>query len=228
MQTKPILLLADSQLLFQKDEKQGYFLGSFMKELSGTNPLCAYIGASNNDEPAFYQIFVEAMNNAGFNNCKMITSTISEDERAFLEKANLILLAGGDTELGLKVFREKGIEEILQKKYREGALLIGVSAGAIQLGWLSLESFDNATYKVTDGLKFIPFIVFVHLKKMQLAEVESLLRKSDSIKCAYEIPSGGGLIFHPDNTLEAVRKPINEFILKDDKFTHTLIFPGDK
>jgi peptidase E len=226
MQTKPILLLADSQLLFLKDEKHEYYLHSFVSELKDKSPLCAYIGASNNDEPAFYEIFVEAMNNVGFSDCKMITSSFNEEEQAFLEKADLILLAGGDTEQGLKVFREKGIEEILRKKYSEGTMLIGVSAGAIQLGWQSFTSFDNP--EVTEGLKFIPFMVLVHLMREEYQKVELLLKETDSIKRAYEIPFGGGLIFHPDNTLEALRKPINEFILKDDKFTHTLIFPEDK
>jgi hypothetical protein len=71
-------------------------------------------------------------------------------------------------------------------------------------------------------------MVLVHLKREEYQKVELLLKETDSIKRAYEIPFGGGLIFHPDNTLEALRKPINEFILKDDKFTHTLIFPEDK
>ncbi len=48
---------------------------------------------------------------------------------------------------------------------------------------------------------------------------------SETIKRAYEIPFGGGLIYYPDDTIEAVRKPINEFILKDEKLTHTLIIP---
>ncbi|HLL41815.1 MAG TPA: Type 1 glutamine amidotransferase-like domain-containing protein [Segetibacter sp.] len=226
MQIKPIFLFADSQLLFLKNDRQEYYLQSVISDITNADPLCAYIGASNNDEPAFYELFTAAMQNLGLTNCKKISSVFNKDDREFLDKADIILLAGGDTELGLKILMEKGIDEILQRKFAEGCILIGVSAGAVQLGWQSLKATDEKI-KATEAFKFLPFIVLVHNDKDELVKVESLLQNSDTIKRAYEIPFGGGLIFHPDNTVEAIRKPINEFILKEDTLIHTLIFPGN-
>jgi peptidase E len=225
MQTKPLFLFADSQLLFLKNDHQEYYLQSVINELTNADPLCVYIGASNNDEPIFYELFLAAMQNLGLTNCRKITSSPNEDDREFLDKADLILLAGGDTELGLKIFREKGIDEILQRKNTEGCILIGVSAGAVQLGWQSFKAADKKII-ATEALKLLPLIVLVHKDKDELVKVEALLQHSD-IKRAYEIPMGGGLIFHPDKTIEAIRKPINEFILKEDSLMHTLIFPGN-
>lgn len=226
METKPIFLFADSQLLFLKNDQQEYYLQSVMNDITNADPSCAYIGASNNDEPVFYELFIAAMQNLGLTNCKKISSSFNEDDRDFLDKADLILLAGGDTELGLEIFREKGIDEILQRKYAEGSILIGISAGAVQLGWQSFTAV-NKKMNATEALKLLPFIVLVHQDKDELSKVEALLQISD-IKRAYEIPMGGGLIFHQDKTIEAIRKPINEFILKEENLAHTLIFPGNQ
>ncbi|MCW3081225.1 Type 1 glutamine amidotransferase-like domain-containing protein [Segetibacter sp.] len=226
MQTKPLFLFADSQLLFIKNDRQEYYLQSAVNNITNPDPSCAYIGASNNDEPVFYELFAAAMQNLGLRNCKKISSSFDKDDREFLDKADLILLAGGDTELGLNIMKENGIDGILQRKYAEGCILIGVSAGAIQLGWQSFKATDERM-KATEAFKFLPFIVLVHQDKDEVVKVESLLKISDTIKRAYEIPWGAGLIFHPDNTVEAIRKPINEFILKEDTLAHTLIFPGN-
>ncbi|MCW3115785.1 MAG: hypothetical protein JWR18_4181 [Segetibacter sp.] len=228
METKPILLLADSQLLFLKNENQESYLKSIVDEIKAEDPKCAYLGASNGDDPVYYDLFTAAMNSVGLSNCKMITSKFDYEEQDFLDKADLILLAGGDTEKGFQIFKENGIAEILQKKYNEGTALIGVSAGAIQLGWQFFTKTANGKNELTDAFKFIPFMVMVHVDKNGINEVEQLLKESTSIKRAYEIPAGGGLIYHTDSTVEALRKPINEFVLKEEEFIHTLIFPGNE
>lgn len=228
METKPILLLADSQLLFLKNEKEEFYLKTIVEEIKSDDPKCAYLGASNGDEPAYYEIFTAAMNSMGLSNCKMITSKFDYDEQDFLDKADLILLAGGDTEKGFQIFKENGIAEILQKKYNDGTVFVGVSAGAIQLGWQFSIKTDDRKNELKDAFKFVPFMVLVHGDKNGINEVEALLKESSSIKRAYEIPAGGGLIYHTDSTVEALRKPINEFVLKEEEFIHTLIFPGNE
>lgn len=221
---KPICLLADSQLLFLKNEHQQSYLQVMMGDISSRDFKAAYIGASNGDDPVFYNLFCEAMGAIGMGESKMITSSFSEEEQEFLGKADLILLSGGDTNRGLQVFNETRIGEVIQKKYLEGSLLIGVSAGAMQTGW---ECFNKVgvKYMGTDALKLVPFIVLVHVEKKDFKNIQTLLMSSKTVKRAYEIPFGAGLIYHPDHTVEAIRKPINEFILKDDKLFSTLIYP---
>lgn len=225
MTAKPVLLLADSQLLFLKNDKKEYYLKSVFGEDLKQSASCAYLSASNNDEPEFYEMFTEAMDLIGLSNCKMISSAFNKEEQEYLEKADLILLAGGDVDKGLQVFKEKGIDEILQKRYQENAMFIGVSAGAVQLGWQFSKKESEQKNQVEEALKFVPFMVLVHSGKQNFQEVESLLKEPGVIKRAYEIPAGAGIIYHPDNTIEALRKPINEFIQKEEEFLHTLIYP---
>ena len=93
-----MFLLADSQLLFLRDE--GSLFLDRVRAALGPEPRAAYLGASNGDEPAFYDIFVAAMEGIGVRACRSVPSAPSEADRAFLEEASVILLAGGDADRG--------------------------------------------------------------------------------------------------------------------------------
>src|SRR5690349_15486987 len=96
---KPIVLLADSQLLFWREN--GRLLLERVVEANTRDYLkAAYIGASNGDDPEFYSIFVAAMEGIGVFDCRMIPSVMSEADLVFLNNAEIILLAGGDVEAG--------------------------------------------------------------------------------------------------------------------------------
>src|SRR5215216_5548370 len=96
---KPILLLADSQLLFWRENGE-LLIERALKASTRDRPKAAYVGASNGDEPDFYEIFVSAMEGLGIFDCRMIPSTVSEVDLAFLNDADIVLLAGGDVETG--------------------------------------------------------------------------------------------------------------------------------
>ncbi len=63
-------------------------------------------------------------------NCRLVPSQPSREDISFLEEAGLIVLSGGDVERGWQVFEQNGLKELLPKKRFDGAVLIGVSAGA--------------------------------------------------------------------------------------------------
>ena len=66
---KPIFLLADSQLLFWREEGGEPFLARARKLMEQDAPervfKAAYLGASNGDAPEFYDLFVAAMGEIG-------------------------------------------------------------------------------------------------------------------------------------------------------------------
>src|SRR6185369_4399235 len=126
---QPIVLLADSQFLFWRKNDR-LVLERVLKE----RPKAAYIGASNGDNPDFYAIFVAAMEGFGIFDCRMIPSAISEADLSFLNDADIILLAGGDVALGWRTFVTNGLDNHIVRRYSERATLIGISAGAVQLG----------------------------------------------------------------------------------------------
>src|SRR5690242_5197749 len=133
-----IFLLADSQLLFWREHGQ-LLLERVVKSRTRRRLRAAYIGASNGDDPDFYTIFVEAMEGVGISDCALISS--SEPDLTFLNDADIILLAGGDVELGWRTFVTNGLNHHLVRRHSEGATLIGISAGAVQLGlgWVAAD-----------------------------------------------------------------------------------------
>ena len=58
---------------------------------------------------------------------------------------------------GWTAFEETGLKDKLMERYYAGALLIGISAGAIQLG---LKGWDEDG--VFDTLRLVPFVVDAH------------------------------------------------------------------
>lgn len=190
---QPIVLLADSQLLFLRP-----------RILQGSK--AAYIGASNGDNPDFYAIFVAAMEGAGIFDCRMIPASVSEDDLAFLNDADIILLAGGDVELGWRTFLNNGLNNHIIRRYSEGATLIGISAGAVQLGLCGLAA-DGSLFET---FKLVPFIIGAHEESDDWKTTRELLRLSPTNTRAIGLLTGGGALYHEDQTLEPLRHPFVE------------------
>lgn len=202
---RPLFLLADSSLLFRRG-------GDVLRSLLGASPLrAAYLGASNGDEPAFYEIFVGAMEGAGITDCRMIPSRPSDEDLAWLASAHVILLAGGDPLLGWEAFQRNGVEPLLRQRYREGAVLIGISAGAMQLGTRAWrENPPPGALELFPVLGLAPFIVGVH-EAPDWPELKRAMHAAGPGARGIGIPFGGGALVHPDGTLEPVRHPVTAF-----------------
>ena len=200
---KPIFLLADSQLLFWRENGR-LLLERVVRDRVPDQLKAAYIGASNGDNPDFYAIFVSAMEGVGVFDCRMIPSVVSEPDLAFLNHADIVLLAGGDVEAGWRVFLTNGLSEHIVRRYFEGASLIGVSAGAVQLGLCGLAADGS----IIETFKLVPLIIGAHEESDNWKTTTELLRLSGPGTTAIGLPTGGGAIYHPDHTIEPLRRPL--------------------
>lgn len=205
---KSTFLFADSQLLFWRENGQ-LPIERIVKARTREQMKAAYLGASNGDHPDFYEIFVSAMEGAGVFDCRMIPSAVSEADIAFLNDADIILLAGGDVEAGWRVFLTNGISDHIVRRYFEGASLIGISAGAVQLG-LGYLAADGS---LIETFKLVPFIIGAYEESNNWKTTIELLRLSGPGTMAIGLPTGGGAIYHPDHTVEALRHPLVELSL---------------
>ena len=230
---KPVFLLADSQLLFRREEDGRPFLARAREAIdadaAGREPRAAYLGASNGDRPEFYELFVAAMAEVGVAGCRMIPARPEPDDLAFLDEADLILLAGGDVRRGWEAFTAAGVADRLVARYYGGALLIGVSAGAVQLG---LKGFDDAegaddTGGPFDTLRIVPFVVDVH-DEPGWARLARLVPRAGEHVRGLGIPSGGGALYHPDASVEPVRHPVAEVTATAEGVRQALLFPGER
>lgn len=216
---KPVYLLADSQLLF-RDSANGSFPHALKEWADHRDVKASYIGASNKDDLGFYEIFTGAMQVLDIFDCNQIQSQFSAIDRNNLEKSDLILLAGGDTRLGWDIIRKSGMAEILIHKYYSGAILIGISAGAVQLGMLACSGEE--CYNV---LELIPFNIAVHDEENDWKDLRRLMIRESSQVAGVGIPLGAGMICYPDHSVEAINKPLYEIRVKNSDVSQSLIMP---
>ncbi len=219
---KPLYLFADSQPLFWSPDGEP-FIRSIRALLPAPSPLAVYIGASNGDDPAFYSIFEAAMELAGIKERRMIPSDMSPDDLDSVERAHLILLSGGDIERGWRTFEDNGLKRIVARRYNEGALLMGISAGAVQLG---LAGWGESG-KMISTFRIIPHVMGAHEEDRSWEPVKNLVRHFGEHTRGYGMPSGGGFIYHPDHSIEPIRRPLYEFQIRKKEIHQNILLPGE-
>ncbi|OJZ67937.1 peptidase [Mycobacterium paraffinicum] len=223
-QRQPLYLLADSQLLFWK-RRDGLLLEQAIDGLARGNPLsAAYLGASNGDRPEFYGIFEAAMDAVGITHRRMIDSSFGPDDRTSLASAQLIVLAGGDVRLGWDTFEKTGIKEVILDRYAQGALLVGISAGAVQLGRFGIV--ETPTSLATEPLgmfDLVPWVIDAHDEAGEWARLSRTVEVLQGAVNGLGIPSGGGVIVHPDASIEALRRPAHQIRFQSGRITRSLL-----
>jgi cyanophycinase len=202
-----VVLLADSQLLFWRDA-DGYFVQRIPRLCGSTAPRIAYIGASNGDDVVFFDLFRDAMSPIETTECALINSCFSASERKAVESADVILLAGGDVERGWRIFEAVGLRDAIVDRYLAGALLIGVSAGAVQLGAGCYVADGSNGFLET--FKLVPFVIGAHEEREEWRSLVRAVRRPDSIYRGLGLPSGSGAIYHVDGSLEPLRRAVVE------------------
>lgn len=218
----PLFLLADSQPLFWS-EGGAAFIDRIAGHTGPDAPAAAYVGASNGDNPDFYSIFLAAMDRLGPSECRMVSADPPAGEMAFLARADVVLLAGGDVERGWRAFAHNGVRELVARRYAEGAVLVGVSAGAVQLGAAGWPEGRPEAAFPTWGLA--PFVVGAHDEEREWAELRAVVHARGAGARGLGIPRAGALVVHPDLTVEAVRHPAFEVRMEEDGEVRALIVP---
>lgn len=221
---QPIYLFADSQLLFWKRDGV-LFLESIRAMLPSACPKAAYIGASNGDVLDFFGIFEAAVKDAGITDYRMIRSSYPAEDASFLKQTDLILLAGGDVEKGWRTLTVTGMSDVIIKRYHEGAVLIGTSAGATQLGLYGCKEIGPSNTELFETLKLVPYMIEAHHEHDQWASLKDrIMLLGGSVK-GIGIPGGGGAIYHPDGDIEPIRFAIDEFVVVEGQLEQRILLP---
>jgi cyanophycinase len=218
----PIYLLADSQLLFWKRPGGSLFLKEVAEATGVQHPSAAYIGASNDDNLEFYHgIFQPAMRQIDSGECRMILRRPSAEDAKFLETANIVLLAGGSVETGWRVFAGNGLQQLIPRCYLAGAVLIGVSAGAVQLGRGGLTDDESA---LLPTFSLLPFYVAAHDEKSDWSSLRKVLQLAGAPARGFGLPFGSGTMYYAGE-LEPIGKPIFELFRDEQGMRESLVFP---
>lgn len=221
---QPLYLLADSQLLFWQQHGRPLLQPALDGLGMRSAPSAAYIGASNGDRPEYYEIFEAAMDVVGITARRMIDSAFAPADRTFLKHADLIVLAGGDVRLGWTTFEQTGMKDVILDRYTGGAILVGISAGAVQLGRYGfVESLDHRDTEVFEVFNLVPAIIDTHDERANWARLSRLVESMQGAAAGFGIPSGSGLIVHADAAIEPLRRPAHQFRFDGAAVTHSLL-----
>ncbi|GBE64904.1 hypothetical protein MFM001_13660 [Mycobacterium sp. MFM001] len=217
---QPLYLLADSQLLFWKRHGR-LLLDAALDGFAWDTPFsAAYIGASNGDRPEFYEIFEAAVDAIGITDRRMIDSSFAPDDREFLERAELIVLAGGDVRRGWNTFEKTGMKDVILDRYAQGAVLVGISAGAVQLGRYAIVEESE----LLDVFRLAPVVIDTHDERSEWARLSRTIQSLEGGATGVGLPAGGGVVVHPDITIEPLRRPAHEFRFDGTGVTHSLLY----
>lgn len=204
---KPCYLLADSRPLFERSADGARFLDDVVMNANSKRPSVAYIGASNGDNRSVYHdIFLPAFESVDVGERRLIVSRPSADDLLFLAQADIILLAGGSVERGWNIFAGNGLQSLIAQRYRGGAMLLGISAGAVQLGCGGLTEDASA---VVPTFGFLGLYVGVHEEREAWKSLRLALSLQHPPVHGIGIPSGGGVMFYAGD-LYPIRKPLLE------------------
>ncbi len=181
--TAEYVLLADSQPLFQSDVLHRYLTQTIRQKKLDTG---MYIGASNQDDPAFYRLAAAAFQRLSLTRHYHLQAT---DQQALqiVHQPTVIILAGGNQDLGWQYLNQSALRAWLDAQQRIGSIFIGISAGALHLSSGLNDTGVHSTY-----LNWVNVATAVHEEADEWPSVKAL--KSAGASRILGIPFGEGII----------------------------------
>ncbi len=197
------------------------------------HPKALFIPTASNDAPLYWETF-QAVYGKKLG-CEtdvlfLIREKLSKKQiEAKILTADIIYIGGGNTLRMLRVWRKYGMDKLLRKAYEKGAILSGVSAGAI--AWFRYGSSDSRRF-MKDGkeknslmrvsaLGLLSFTLSPHHireKKLRDPGIREMMRRTPGVALALDDNSA---ILVQDDRYEVLRsKPdvgIKKVFRKDGK-----------
>ncbi|MFO7695331.1 MAG: cyanophycinase [Vicinamibacterales bacterium] len=129
------------------------------------------------------EVAAEMWRKAGATNVRWMPLTDPAAARQAAESAAFIWFPGGDQNTLMKAFEGTGVPEVVARRYRDGAVVGGTSAGAAVLsavmltGDADLQSITVGTTKTGPGLGLWPEVIVDqhHLKRQRQSRLISLV-----------------------------------------------------
>ncbi len=153
--TQNIVAIGGGSLI---EDRQAQLIEAYILKLTGKgDPRVCFIGTASGDKPVnilrFYNVF--SSDRCRPSHLELINRQVA-DLGAFLLSQDAIYVGGGNTAAMLAIWRQHGIDAILQEAWLQGIVLCGSSAGANC--WHEASTTDSwglPLQSLNDGLGFI-------------------------------------------------------------------------
>ena len=195
------------------------------RRLGGTKkPRVAYIGTANGDNRVFFQMMKSMLTQAGAGKVDFLRLAKAKPDlqavREALSAADVVFLAGGEVEDGIRWLQKHGLVPFLRDLHREGKPFLGVSAGVIMMGshWVHWEvPEDDDTSSLFDCLGLIPLLFDTHGEDEDWVEIKAALKLLGDGARGYGLPGGTVVEADSGGTLTELEKAYIIFINESGK-----------
>ena len=182
------------------------------------SPSVAYVGAPSGDSRAFFIMIAALLKKAGAGEVTLVRLAGRKPDvgraRDVLERADVVFVTGGDVEEGMRTLEATGTVGLFGELAGAGKPFIGVSAGSIMLArsWVRWrDPRDEASAELFPCLGIADVWCDTHGEAEGWEELAALARIAPEGSVGHGIPTGAGLVVHPDGALEAAGSPVHRF-----------------
>jgi peptidase E len=179
-------------------------------------PLVAYVGAASKDNVAFRKMISMALVGARVEPVHLASARAKVSAaRQLLDDCDLVFVSGGDVELGMRIVRERGVDDQLRALAKGGKPFLGVSAGSIMLAerWVRFDGERDERGEPFDCLGIAQVMIDCHDEDGGWSELRALLAHLPDGAVGYGVPSKGCLRVS-DGKLAALGVPLPRFRAK--------------
>ena len=162
----------------------------------GSRPKVAFLGTASGDSENYLLRFHRAF---GRRDCTAVDVSLfrrdGEDLRALLLDQDVVYVGGGNTANMLAVWRVHGVDRILAEAHANGAVLAGISAGAMcWFGGGVTDSFgDLAVFE--DGLGLLPGGFCPHYDEPGRRPLFHAWAEAGPARSGYAADNGAAVVF---------------------------------
>lgn len=132
-------------------------LDDYILRLTGRDrPKVGFLGTAGGDADAYIEKFHGALSGRAETSDLRLFSQPSHEPREWFATQDVIYVGGGSTANLLAVWRVHGVDELVRAAYERGAVLCGVSAGAICWFEAGITDSFGPLQELRDGVGLLP------------------------------------------------------------------------
>ena len=186
------------------------------------SPNICFVPTASAEDPNYIVNFYTAFSRLSCNPTHLSLFKRTPNLKSFINKHDIFYIGGGNTKSMLAVWKEWKLDQLLLKAYQKGAILCGVSAGAIC--WFQQGITDSwaSQLNLMECLGMLPGCCCPHYdtESQRSTHVKTLLEKNIIDSC-YSIEDGVALHFKQETLHSAIQfeKNKNAYLVENKNQT---------
>ena len=125
------------------------------------------------------------------------------------DEAAFIVLSGGDPQLGWETMRARGLDAALARAAAAGAVILGVSAGAIHMGAYGFQGgADDRSVPPFKTLGLVPYIFGAHDEADDWRHARAALKELPYGTMCIGLPFGSACAIHANGAIDVAFHPL--------------------